>query len=147
MQDVAFEALLDTDHAVIDYLLTADFAEVINGKSYIIGGGWDRVSPATYPAPLRLGIAIGIRVPFLESNVPHHMNIVIRDGVGKELVRIEGDLETGRPPGSRGDSILVPLAANTQFVIDGPQVFEVVAQVCESTKRIGIRAMTPAQAR
>ena len=69
---------LPDDHTEIDYLLTADFAEVINGKTYIMGGGWDAFTPPQYPAPIRLGIAVGIRVPFLESNVPHHMTVVLR---------------------------------------------------------------------
>lgn len=146
MQDLAFESLLDPDHTVIDYLLAADFAEVINGKSYVMGAGWDRISPPQYPAHVRLGIAVGVRVPFLESNQPHHLTITLREGDGKELVRIEGDLETGRPPQSRGESTLVPLAANTNVTIEGPQLLEIVAQIGESTKRISIRAMTPGAA-
>jgi hypothetical protein len=143
MQDVAFESLLQPDRTGIDYLLSADFAEVVNGKTYIMGAGFDRFTPPSYPAPLRLGIAVGIRVPYLESNVPHHVVIAIRSGDGKDLVRIEADVETGRAPGSRGDSVLVPLAANTQVVVEGPQLVEITAQVGGSTRRISIRATDP----
>lgn len=141
MQDLAFDSLLDQDQTSIDYLLASDFAEIINGKSYIMGGGWDRLSPPSYPATMRLGIAVGVRVPFLESNRPHHLTIVLRDADGNELVRIEGDLETGRPPASRGESSLVPLAANATVTVDKPQLLELVAQVGESIRRINIRTM------
>ena len=141
MQDVAFESLLSAEHAVIDYLMAADFAEVINGKTYIMGGGWDKFTPASYPAQLRLGVAVGIRVPYLEANLPHHFMLLLRNGDGKELLKLEGALETGRAPGSRGEDTLVPIAANTQIELAEPDQLELVAQVGESTKRISIRAL------
>jgi hypothetical protein len=141
MQEEAFEGLLEPPDVAIDYLLAADYAEVIGGKSYIVGAGWDRFSPGAYPASMRLGIAVGLRVPFLQSNVPHHLVLVLRDGDGQELLKIEGDLETGRIPGSRGESMLVPLAANAQVPLEKAQLLELVAQVGESTRRINIRAL------
>jgi hypothetical protein len=141
MQDEAFEGLLEPAHATIDYLLVADYAEVIGGKSYIMGAGWDRFSPASYPAQLKLGIGVGIRVPYMQANVSHHLTVMLRNSDGLEILKIEGDLETGRAPGSRGESMLVPLAANAQVMIDGSQLLELVAQVGESTKRVNIRAL------
>jgi hypothetical protein len=145
MQDVAFNDLLEPSHAVIDYLLVSDYAEVIGGKSYIVGAGWDRFSPATYPAQMKLGIAVGIRVPFTQANVSQHLVIILRTSDGQELLKIEGDLETGRAPGSRGESMLVPLAANAQVMIAGGQLLELVAQVGDSTKRVNIRAFEAPQ--
>jgi hypothetical protein len=131
---------LPDERTEIDYLLTADFAEVVNGKTYIMGAGWDSVSPPDYPAPMRLGIAVGVRVPFLESNTPHHFTVVVRHEAD-EYVRMEGDVETGRRPGSRGESVLVPIAVNAQFVLTQPQTIEVTADVDgRSMRRISIRA-------
>jgi len=131
---------LPDDHTEIDYLLTADFAEVINGKTYIMGGGWDAFTPPQYPAPIRLGIAVGIRVPFLESNVPHHMTVVLRHEA-IEYFRMEGDLETGRRPGARGESVLVPIAVNAQFIVPEPQTLVLIADVDgRSLRRTTIRA-------
>lgn len=141
MQDVAFDELLDPSHAVIDFLLVADYAEVIGGKSYIVGAGWDRFSPPAYPAQLKLGISVGIRVPFTQANVPQHLTVTLRNGDGQEFLKIEGDLETGRAPGSRGESMLVPLAANAQVTVETSQLLELVAQVGQSSKRVNIRAM------
>ena len=126
----------------IDFLLTADFAEVVQGKVYLMGAGWDKFAPAAYPAVMRIGLAAGIRVPYLESNVPHHLSVTLRSGDGEDLFKIEGDLETGRPPGSRGESVLVPLAVNAQVNVPAPQLMELVAVVDgRSTRRISIRAV------
>ena len=126
----------------IDFLLTADFAEVVQGKVYLMGAGWDKFSPPGYPAVMRIGLAAGIRVPYLESNVPHHLSVTLRSGDGEDLFKIEGDLETGRPPGSRGESVLVPLAVNAQVNVPAPQLMELVAEVDgRSTRRISIRAV------
>jgi hypothetical protein len=128
----------------IDFLLTADFAEVVQGKVYVMGAGWDKFAPPAYPAVMRIGLAAGIRVPYLESNVPHHLSVTLRSGDGVDLFRIDGDLETGRPAGSRGESILVPLAVNAQVDISGPQLMELVAEVDgRATRRLSIRAIGP----
>jgi hypothetical protein len=133
---------MPVDGTTIDFLLTADFAEVVQGKVYIMGAGWDKFAPPTYPAVMRIGLAAGIRVPYLESNVPHHLSVTLRSGDGEDLFKIEGDLETGRPAGSRGESVLVPLAVNAQVDVRGPQLMELVAEVDgRSTKRISIRAV------
>ncbi len=130
------------EETTIDFLLTADFAEVVQGKVYIMGAGWDKFAPPAYPAVMRIGLAAGIRVPYLESNVPHHLSVTLRSGDGEDLFRIDGDLETGRPPGSRGESILVPLAVNAQVNVSGPQLMELVAEVDgRATKRMSIRAV------
>jgi hypothetical protein len=142
MTDEMVDAL-PAERTTVEYLLTADYAEVVNGKVYIMGAGWDRFAPPAFPAPMRLGIAAGIRVPYLESNIPHHLTITLRDGDGRELFRLDGDLETGRPPGSRGDAALVPLAVNTIVEVPGPQLLELVAQVDEGPmRRLTIRAVT-----
>jgi len=133
---------MPVEGTTIDFLLTADFAEVVQGKVYIMGAGWDKFAPPTYPAVMRIGLAAGIRVPYLESNVPHHLSVTLRSGDGEDLFKIEGDLETGRPAGSRGESVLVPLAVNAQVDVRGPQLMELVAEVDgRSTKRISIRAV------
>jgi hypothetical protein len=130
------------EETTIDFLLTADFAEVVQGKVYMMGAGWDKFAPPAYPAVMRIGLAAGIKVPYLESNVPHHLSVTLRSGDGEDLFRIDGDLETGRPPGSRGESILVPLAVNAQVNVSGPQLMELVAEVDgRATKRMSIRAV------
>jgi hypothetical protein len=130
------------EQTAVDFLLTADFAEVVQGKVHLMGAGWDKFAPPAYPAVMRIGLAAGIGVPYLESNVPHHLTVTLRSGDGEDLSKIDGDLETGRPVGSRGESILVPLAVNAQVNVSGPQLMELVAEVDgRASKRMSIRAV------
>lgn len=131
---------LPIERTSIDHLLTSDYAEVVGGKLFLMGGGWDKFAPPAYPAQMRLGIAVGVRVPYLEANSPHHFSVALTRGDGGELFKVEGDLETGRSPGSRGESTLVPFAANIITNLEGPQLLELVARVDNSIKRLSIRA-------
>ncbi|MEX0630636.1 MAG: hypothetical protein WEE67_01325 [Chloroflexota bacterium] len=130
-----------SEEVEIDYLLLADYAEVLNNKMYLMGGGWDNFAPSSYPAEMRWGVAVGIRVPFLESNRPIHFVLTMRGDGGQEHFRIEGDLETGRPPGSKGESILAPLAINGTTQLIGPNLLEIVATIDgKHSRRISVRA-------
>ncbi len=46
----------------IEFLLIADAVEAVNGKLYVMGGCWDRHTTASYPANIRLGVAVALRV-------------------------------------------------------------------------------------
>ena len=124
----------------IEFLVLADFAEVVNSKLYLMGGGWDRFAPPNYPAPMRWGIAVGVRVPWLESNIPHRISLTLRTEDGVELFKLDGNVETGRPPGSKGQSTLVQLAVNGQTELQGPGSFEVIAEIDGDSKRLAITA-------
>jgi hypothetical protein len=114
----------------VDYLILSDFAQVLQGKLYLMGGGWSRYTPPSYPAQMQMGIAVGVRVPWLESNTPHQLTLVVRnDDDQTELVRLDAQLETGRPPGSRGEDQLVPMALNGQTVLQAPGDFVIVASI------------------
>lgn len=99
-------------------MLLCDWAEVLNGKLYMMGAGWTRVTVAQ---PLILAIAILIRVPWGQSNLKHqiHFEIATEDGqpfmqqtpAGAAPVRIDGAFEVGRPAGiTPGSPLDVPIA-------------------------------------
>lgn len=136
--------VLPQERAEIDYLLVADFAEVVNGKTYLMGAGWDRFAPPQYPAQLKIAVAVGVRVPFLESNMPHHLTVLLRREA-EEYVRMEADLETGRLPGARGESTMIPMALNATVAIAEPQTLELTAELGGHSRRIMIRAEGPGQ--
>lgn len=132
---------IQQDTIEVDYLLLSDYAEVLSNKLYLMGGGWDNFAPPVYPAEMKWGVAVGIRVPFLESNRPHHFVLTMRSGDGQEHFRVEGDLETGRPPGSKGESMLVPLAVNGSTRLAGPGLLEIIASIDDThSRRISVRA-------
>ncbi len=98
-------------------ILLADFAQVLDGKLYIMGGGWS----LTGPQPSLSAIAIKIEVPWNETNRKHNLKLELLDEerhavmvptpTGNAPVVISGDFEVGRPAGLKiGTPIDVPLA-------------------------------------
>src|SRR5919199_1725985 len=103
-------------------MLLADYAQAAEGKLNIIGGGWSQIGPE--PTPFSIGLKFD--VPWDQAN--HRFTFVLElvdaDGTPVELpgaepdgdggpVRVEGELEVGRPPGLRpGTPIDAVLAIN-----------------------------------
>lgn len=118
-------------------LLLCDYAQAINGKLYIIGGGWTVCSPRM-PS---MSLAIKVLIPWDQANVKHNLAVELQDADGHPVnagdpplpVRRQGDFEVGRPPGVKPGSDLdfimavsffgLPLEPNTgyrwQLEIDG----------------------------
>ena len=102
------------------HLFLADSAQADpTGKLHALGLGWTMTVTPTPPAAV---VAL-IEVEWSESNQPFHVTLELLDADGErvsipgpigpsELV-IEGDMETGRPPGHpHGTSQFVPLTLN-----------------------------------
>lgn len=111
----------------IEFLIIADAVEAVNRKIYMMGGGWDRWTSPTYPSPIHLGIAIGMLVPWDETNQRHHISVSVVDADGKPVVPEMGaDLEAGRPPGMKpGSAQRAVLAINVAFPLPNPGRYEV----------------------
>lgn len=102
-------------------ILLCDAAEAINGKLYILGGGWS----VTGPAPTPSALAIKFDVPWTDANrkIPVSMRLLTADGeqfsihdpVGNlQPVEISLEIEVGRPPGVAHGT---PLDATVAFGI------------------------------
>lgn len=100
-------------------ILLADFAQVIGGKFYIMGGGWSIRSPQ----PIPTAIAIKIEVPWNEANKKHNMKLELVDEDyrpvtisttdGDKPIALISEFEVGRPPGLlQGVSIDFAVAFN-----------------------------------
>ncbi|MBV8725382.1 MAG: hypothetical protein JO351_00425 [Candidatus Eremiobacteraeota bacterium] len=100
-------------------MLLADSAQAVEGKLYILGGGWS----ATGPMPTPSAIAIKFEVPWEAANRKHHLRIELLDSDGRPVLLpgpeapqpmlIQADLEVGRPPGmTPGTPLDSPLAIN-----------------------------------
>ena len=108
-------------------LLLCDWAESINGKLYVMGGGWTNI---VMSMPITMALAANITVPWHSTNQKHkiHATLLTEDGNQVSIqgrdVQIEAELEVGRPPGARlGRSFSVPLALRLQAVPLGPGVY------------------------
>lgn len=81
----------------IDYALIADHAEISGGKLYLMGGGWDVTRVRTVPARVRIAIALGVRLDWMEADQPNRVRVQLEDEDGGELVRADGSLKVERP--------------------------------------------------
>jgi hypothetical protein len=102
----------------IEHALIADYAEVVNGKLYLMGGGWDTTHAAQVPATIRLAVAVGVRIDWGETNVEFPVLIAVEDDDGHEFVRIQGAVSTARPANSvPGSAQLAQIAANIPLTL------------------------------
>ena len=94
-------------------MIISDYADIVNGKLYLMGGGWDTFYAKEAPSQVRLSIAVGVLVGWEETNLPLIVNLFVEDDDGKQMAKIEGKMQVGRPaalpPGSRQ---LSQMAAN-----------------------------------
>src|SRR5919109_1795130 len=110
---------LDPSRGMKATFMLADFAQVADGKLYVMGGGWTFIGPQ--PSPF--AIAGLIEVPWHRTNEKHtfKFELIDLDGQavhvdtpeGAQPVLLEGEFEVGRPPGMPvGASVPIPLAFN-----------------------------------
>jgi Family of unknown function (DUF6941) len=105
-------------------MLLCDAADEAGGKLYILGGGWSVLRQPNVPTPMAL--AIMISVPWDQSNLRHKLvvRLVTEDGdaveVGDDQIRVDGELEVGRPPGLKpGTPLDAPVVLKFPLLVLG----------------------------
>jgi hypothetical protein len=94
------------DDIELEFFFVADGAQAVNGKLYVLGGGWTHLWLPEFPGrpPVPFSIAVGLKVPWNQTNRRVPWRIEIRDAddqaIGEEPVAW-GEFEQGRPPGLR----------------------------------------------
>lgn len=120
----------------IDFLILADMAEVVNGKLYLMGGGWDRRFVSDFEKPIALNIAVGVLVPWTLANQPHTLTVRLEDGDGHVILpQAEAMLTVGRPPQSTpGQKFRAMISIAGQWKLPSPGSYQVVASLNEETR-------------
>ena len=84
----------------VDFFILADHAEAVNGKLYLMGGGWDRIFVPDFSQPVVISFALGVLVPWNATNIRHTVQIAIEDLDRQQPIdfNLSADFVTGRPP-------------------------------------------------
>ena len=126
--------LSDLEPVEIETLMLADWAEVINGKLYIQGGGWERRLRANGGS---FAIVASILTPWHLTNQQHEISVFIQDADGGSVASpLRGNFTVGRPskaqPGQRFRS---PFVLNSAFSVPREGAYSVELVVNESVHR------------
>ena len=137
----------------IEYVTLANHVEALNGLLYMLGAGWTDIRPPVDPegrlGPVHFGIGVSVLVGWNETNqrFPVEPTITHEDG-GEPLVRVEGQIEQGRPPGLAPGSDLrsvIGLDADVQFPRGGGYVVKVALP--DQSKSVAFRVVLPERPR
>lgn len=97
----------------VDCFLLVDSAQVANGKLFILGGGWARLTSSQIPVTRTFETAIRVVVPWTETNRPHALELQVENEDGQALLEtpVKAEIRVGRPAQLKdGTDQVVPLA-------------------------------------
>ncbi len=157
----SFEASLDPKPSV-EFVMVADAVQAMGGKLYVLGGGWDMLWVASFPARHpSMGIGLRLRVPWsYMDEFDLSVDLVDEDGRslfgGKRFVqRIKVARRLGRPAGSETgvtraftfNNLLFPRPGGYAFPIyvGGAEVARVRFRVEDRSGRRGKARGRPAE--
>lgn len=113
----------------VEWTILGDYAHIADGKLYLQGGGWERLSVNTkFPVRQMLGIAQSILVPWDETNQPIDLQVDIQTADGASLVKGKNQVKVGRPPDHPpGMPIRVMSATNLGLEFKEPGSYVIVS--------------------
>jgi hypothetical protein len=118
------------DAPYVEFLLLADRAEAINGKLYLMGGGWDRLWVGDFGQTQTISFAVGIVVPWSATHGEYRLTIIMTDDDETEV----GSAQLGFRPGApaqmeRTESQKVLAAMTMQPKIERPGTYTLRAMI------------------
>lgn len=128
----------------VEVLVVANHAEARDGLLFLSGACWTdlwRGVPQGTPPPLNhFGIGVAILVPWEETNRRHHLTLKLETEDGKDLTRMEGDFEVGRPAGiPAGSDQRAVLAINADIQFPKPGGYRVIAETGQERRSVSFR--------
>ncbi|HMM41177.1 MAG TPA: hypothetical protein PKA95_04695 [Thermomicrobiales bacterium] len=85
----------------LDWVMLSDAAQIVNGKLYVLGGGWDTlVVSGPFPVSRPCGLAIAFRMPSTGAMQRKTARIQVVDQEGASTIATaDVQFQAGRPPG------------------------------------------------
>jgi hypothetical protein len=135
----------------LEFVLLADAVENVNGKLYVMGGGWTHFKAPSFPALLRLGIAVSVLVDWTECDEVHPLRIRLVGLGTRSPVEIDLDarISAGRPSDLvPGTSQRVFAAVNLNLPLPEPGKYRVQAAMTDVPEIVAdFDALIPASVR
>jgi len=128
---------LEPERTQIEFLLLANHAESVNGLLYLAGAGWTEhnrpMPPVGSPPPSHIGVAVGVRVPWDETNKPIELILEIEPtSGGTKLAQLSGQINVGRPPNlALGTDQHAMIAVSAEVIFPAAGEYRVVARLAE----------------
>lgn len=132
--------LAELNAPTVEFFILADHAEAVNGKLYLMGGGWDRVLVPDFSQPVTMSFALGVVVPWHATNVRHTIQLAIEDLDRRRPVDfgLDAGFVAGRPPllAEEADTQRILLAVSRVPVkFDQPGAYQAVARIVGGHER------------
>ena len=135
----------------IEFLMLSDHAEVVNGKLYMMGGGYDRRYISDIKTPVTLTTVVSVLVPWNLTNQAHSVKLRLEteDGTmqGQE---VQGNLTVGRSAQAISGQLFRVMAV-INFTLTLPHLggYRIIATLdngeSKATTFYAVSAQTPAR--
>ena len=114
-----------------EWLILADAAQIVGGKLYLLGGGWDLLAVnQPFPVTRVCALAASYSVPWTETNRRFDVEIVIVSDEGVEIAKIAGQVEVGRPAGTpAGSEQRAQICADLHLEFGGPTSYAIISSI------------------
>jgi hypothetical protein len=123
----------------IDFFILADRAEAVNGKLYLMGGGWSETVVPDISQPAPLSFALGVLVPWNATNQQHTVRITIEDLDRRCPVpfELEAGFIAGRPASTRTGAVQRVMLASSGVPVKypGPGTYQVAVRLSTGHER------------
>jgi hypothetical protein len=114
----------------VEWMILADYAEISNGKLYLMGGAWEFIRAESLPFRKAIFLATALRIPWNATNEKHQFSFEVQDEDGARMARVEGEFESGRPSGlPYGHSQHFPMVLNLGLEFPKAGAFSIIARV------------------
>jgi hypothetical protein len=125
------------DHLEIDFLILADHAEAVNGKLYLMGGGWDRRGIGDFHQPQAFSVSVGVLVPWSQTNRPVPLTIAMTDADGQSIAPpFQTNVVVGRPVNATpGQKLRYMLSLNFMMALPRPGTYVLEALLADVASR------------
>lgn len=129
------QGLVRLNDLEVEWLMVADFAQVVTDKLFLNGGGWDHLIVPSLPLDYRFSMVAAFRIPWNDTNIKHPIRIRVDHEDGSNLVEIGAELEIGRPPGiPAGSTQRAQTALDVSTVLQQSGAYRVTASIQDRSR-------------